>query len=774
LFFLHFPAFTTYQLRVYRFWLKIDRLTFFCQVEQLIATVKKDRSEMVRVKSRVTGLVSAVHHFARRGACLSLKATGRGNVARRLVHAFNLWKQTGSTGGDSPENSSPIRANSANSALDRSDRELSSINDRSSLALSNEHPLEPTASANALAAAQASAEAFEDQDRQAAAMVQRKAADAAAALAVAEAAAAEASAAQALTEALKACPWQPVEEEGTGDTYWWNRATNDVTWDTPQEVLAIQDEASLSRSRERSSADSSSRAESEANGDGSNSRYDTAEASNAQAVKDDDNDDDERRQRHAALAAAASAASNAADAQAASEAMAARDEDANNEKADMTTRQDRASPVATLPDDGVASEDTNEANDDEDPAAVAAAAAATKVELLAAAEAAKQLALSTLAASKQAAADASSASARAAERAVPALATRVVARHADELRRIVLDCANRESPATCARGLGAWAVARSKILDETEDAEADGASSSAATAAAAKATTGKEDSADREAAAERFRLACTLVVEVLDGELASLREEALVTAALPLTQSKQSKPSLRIGGAQFNAAAGLAAHAQASAAHASKAAASAAAPGNNKVPVEDPLAAYVSRLVAHYCKPASNSAEESGGKKKRTKRGGGAHPRPVNHPVLSSPLVLKSAPDFHPPQAQVLGELGASGRLADGVLTHLLDELIEELKSGTTEAHQGNVNAPANGTSAASSGGSSDLAAGSSEQSGLIGQWRQSILEASAASHSTGESYDFARAEELTHHGVSADNESDDPPTPAAYLDLAL
>jgi len=748
-------------------------------VEQLIATVKKDRSEMVRVKSRVTGLVSAVHHFARRGACLSLKATGRGNIARRLVHAFNLWKRTESSSNDTSGSSSPIRSPiRATAALGRSDLEGSLGNDQISLASSSMQPPVPAVSANALAAAQASAEAFEDQDRDAAAMVQRKAADAAAALAVAEAAAAEASAAQALTEALKACPWQPVEEEGTGDTYWWNRATNDVTWDTPQEVLAIQDEASLSRSRERGSAESGNTGEDY--NDGSNNRYDTAEASNAEAAKDEEDDDDDEdakhRQRNAALAAAASAASDAANAQAAYEAMAAREANAQSDAAaDMSTRQERTMLVAAAsPDEAPAVEETKERSE-ADPAAVAAAAAATKAELMAAAEAAKQLALSTLAASKQAAVDASAASARAAERAVPALATRVVARHADELRRIVLDCANRASPAACARGLGAWAVARSKILDETEDAEADGASSPG-NAASTGASAGKEDAADREAAAERFRLACTLVVEVLDGELASLREEALVTAALPLTQSKQSKPSLRIGGAKFNAAAGLAAQAQASVAHAANAAASAGTPGKSQTSVEDPLAAYVSRLVAPYCKPAANASEEGGGKKKRAKRGGGAHPRPVNHPVLSSSLVLKSAPDFHPPQAQVLGELGASGRLADGVLTHLLDELIEELQTGKNDVHQSNGSIPANSTAAISdsSSSSSGSAAGSSGQSGLIGQWRQSILEASAVSHSTGESYDFAHTEELNQRGVSADNESDDPPTPAAYLDLAL
>ena len=256
------------------------------------------------------------------------------------------------------------------------------------------------------------------------------------------------------------------------------------------------------------------------------------------------------------------------------------------------------------------------ATTDNDDAARSSAEAATKAMLQEAAAAAKALALATLEASKEATASAAAEKENASRRGVPAVAARIVQRHEPALCTIVLEC--DASAVSCARGMATWQLLRESILDEPGDDE----------------TYLEDDSLSREEILTRFRLAVHLVVEVLDSELHILQERFLVKQALPmisgasligiLSTSEIAKNARRSGEEDGPAA---------SRAHS--------------------LAAYVVKLVHKYCSSPPEEGSIDDGKKKRTKKGGDMHPRPVNHPVLSSPLVLKSAPDFHPINAKV-------------------------------------------------------------------------------------------------------------------------
>jgi hypothetical protein len=72
------------------------------QVNRLIATVKRDRTEMVQVQSRVSHLVTAATHLARRGACLSLKSFSRGRASRQTASAFERWRLHASSSSPPP------------------------------------------------------------------------------------------------------------------------------------------------------------------------------------------------------------------------------------------------------------------------------------------------------------------------------------------------------------------------------------------------------------------------------------------------------------------------------------------------------------------------------------------------------------------------------------------------------------------------------------------------------------------------------------------------
>jgi hypothetical protein len=78
---------------------------------------------------------------------------------------------------------------------------------------------------------------------------------------------------------------------------------------------------------------------------------------------------------------------------------------------------------------------------------------------------------------------------------------------------------------------------------------------------------------------------------------------------------------------------------------------------NKEANKEEDLVTYVAQLVKLYCadlkKDGNSNKEEKLGKKKKSKKGGEFSPKPVNHPVLSSPLVLKASQDFHPKNANV-------------------------------------------------------------------------------------------------------------------------
>jgi len=227
-------------------------------------------------------------------------------------------------------------------------------------------------------------------------------------------------------------------------------------------------------------------------------------------------------------------------------------------------------------------------------------------QLAEAATKAKAMALAKLEASKESAVAAAAATEMETRFEVPAIAERIVARHGAALCAIIMDC--EASSDKCEEGLKAWKQVRSAILAENADCDV-------------------IRQAEQESQS-RFILAAHLVVEVLDAELHRLQERFLVKQALPVVNGACLVGLLSVSG--------LAVHARDSAECGAAAV----------------LAAHVATLVRNYCNPSRDT--DVGAKKKRPKKGGGVNPRPVNHPVLSSPLVLKSSPDFHPSNAKVI------------------------------------------------------------------------------------------------------------------------
>jgi hypothetical protein len=130
------------------------------QVERLMQVVRSDRSEMALVKNKVRSLVRAATHFAKRGACLSLKAIRRGKSSNKLARAFGLWRIA-----FSPSTTGTIH-----------NEEIIAL--PSKMTVEDAKSLKSTVQSEALP--------------------------------------------------LDAATWQQVVEESSGDTYWWNRDTNEV------------------------------------------------------------------------------------------------------------------------------------------------------------------------------------------------------------------------------------------------------------------------------------------------------------------------------------------------------------------------------------------------------------------------------------------------------------------------------------------------------------------------------------------------------------------
>jgi hypothetical protein len=144
----------------------------------------------------------------------------------------------------------------------------------------------------------------------------------------------------------------------------------------------------------------------------------------------------------------------------------------------------------------------------------------------------------------------------------------------------------------------------------------------------------KDNGVENQRVAERYLLAAHFFVELFDCELRKVQECYFLRQALPLV-----------------AGAHLVGHSVSDLASLIRSVGDLQGPAC--------LAAHLSSAIQKYCKP-SNEPENGSVKKKRSRRAGPKSPRPVNHPVLSSPLVLKSSSDFHSNNAQVFTLLNTS------------------------------------------------------------------------------------------------------------------
>jgi hypothetical protein len=211
--------------------------------------VRKDRNEMSQVKSRVASLVSAATHFARKGACLSLKTIGRGQSSRKVAQSFARWRRStqlvikqSATGLVNMQEEQP--SNNSDDMMNGSDHSPSHFTTPAS-PTSPTSPMTPPKDPHS--SVQLTNDDDDDQDHQD--EVKKQQALIESSLERAADLTEKSKQLKDTDESLKAfsssetgddddveeddvveeeTAWQQVVEESSGDAYWWNRATDEV------------------------------------------------------------------------------------------------------------------------------------------------------------------------------------------------------------------------------------------------------------------------------------------------------------------------------------------------------------------------------------------------------------------------------------------------------------------------------------------------------------------------------------------------------------------